>query len=263
MPSLPEIAKKLGVGVSDFWDVNSTVREYRNVTDSRKRLKLLAFYERPGWKNFMYRIAAKLRQEWDMPSDSLRQEIITQGFIDRNVNKWEGVDKEWQPLIWEFLGTKAKASLREVEINLHKQWEEGQPVVQGLIGGYGSQALGGTIDSLAGEMGLAGIRHDQSQAEKIARFMDPYPYLVVAGCFKAGLKLCREENIPIKTGVQWGIRFGFIKRNTFDFAREQDDNRRGEIFSWFKDKAQTDQTLGILTEELEVAWACAGAKKLA
>lgn len=262
MPSVLEIAKKVAVGVSDFLDVDSTVRGYRNVVDPREQLKILAHYERPGWKKFMYRIAAKLHQEWGLPPDSLRQEIIAQGFIDRNVNKWERVDKEWQALILEFLGAEAKASLGEVEINLHKQWEEGQPVVQGLIGGYGSQA-GGIIDNLAGEMGLAGIRHDQSQTEKIARLMDPYPYLVAVGCFKAGLKLCREEDIPAETGVRLGIKFGFIKRNTFDFAREEDENRRGEIFSWFKDKARIDQALGILGEDLEVAWACAGAKKLA
>jgi len=257
------LAETVLMRISDFWDVDSTVRGYRNVTNPRERLKLLAHYERPGWKKFMYRIAARLRQEWGLPPDSLRQEIIAQGFIDRNINNWKGVAEEWQLLILEFLGAEAKASLGEVEINLHKQWEEGQPVVQGLIGGYGSQAFGGTIDSLAGEIGLAGIRHDQSQTEKITRLMDPFPYLVAAGCFKAGLKLCREENIPIKTGVRWGVRFGFIKRNTFDFAREQDENWRGEIFSWFKDEAKIDQALGILTEDLQVALACAGAKKLA
>jgi len=256
-------AKEIATGVSDFLDVDSTVRGYRKVTNARERLKLLAHYERPGWKKFMYRIAAKLRQEWSMPSDSLRQEIIVQGFIDRNVNKWEGVDKEWQPLILEFLGAEAKTSLEEVEINLHKQWEEGQPVVEGLIGGYSSQAFGGIIDGLAGEMGAAGIRHNQSQTEKIARLMDPYPYLVAAGAFDSGWKICQEEGIPIEQGVRLGIRFGFIKRNTFDFASEQNENRRGEIFSWFKDTVRIDQALGILGEDLQVAWACAGAKKLA
>ncbi|MCG2692376.1 hypothetical protein L6272_06180 [Microgenomates group bacterium] len=260
---MKELAKTALTRISDCWNIDSTVRGYRNVTNPKEQLKLLAHYERPGWKKFMYRIAAKLRQEWSMPSDSLRQEIIVQGFIDRNVNKWEGVDKEWQPLILEFLGAEAKTSLEEVEINLHKQWEEGQPIVQRLIGGYSSQAFGGIIDNLAEEMGLAGIRHDQSQTEKIARLMDPYPYLVARGCFKAGLKLCREEDIPIKTGVQRGIRFGFIKRNTFDFAREQDESRRGEIFSWFKDEVIIDQALGILADDLGVAWACAAAKKLA
>lgn len=267
MPSVRESAETFLRRISDFYDVDPEVRRFRNIAAPRARERTLAWYERQGNKEFMYRIALGLRREWGLLLERDVQAAITWGFIDRNLSNWDGVDARWQQLIWEFFVSETsgvKDAIRQVEINLHKQWEEGQSVVEGLIGGYSSQAFGGIIDGLAGEMGLAGVRHDQPQTEKIARLMDPYPYLVATGAFEIGRQMCEAEGIPIETGVTWGIKFGFIKRNTVDFYKEWSKTpQKEELFHWFKDEARIDQALGILVEDLEVAWAFAGAKKLA
>jgi len=235
------------IHISDFFDVSPAVREYRKVIDSQERQQILAWYERPGWKDFMYRIASRLRQEWELSPEPDTQAAITKVFIDTNTNNWKR-SVDWKDLILEFLNSEdAKDSLAEVAKNLHRQWKQGQLVAQELIGGY-TGIRGELIGAMSGIMGTVGIRKDQSPNEKIARLMDPY--FESSEAPKIGAEMCREQGIPIEAGVRWGVKFGFTKRNTISLIKEKDENRRGEILQWLKDDSRTEQALQTLASNL-------------
>lgn len=222
---------------------------YKRITDPQERQEILAHFERPGWKHAVYKAARTLRELWGLPSEPDTQTAITEFFIGVNTRHWENVGR-WQKQILDFLRSGAKDSLGEVAENLHKQWGQEIPVVRELISGRTDAwtKYVGYVD-VPDIKRIVGVTEDQPVTEQIARLLDPYFHQGEA--FLIGEQICQEQGIPVEEGVSWGIKWGFIKRNTVDLAKEEDPIRRGEIFKWLKDDTQVDRALQRLTVNLE------------
>jgi hypothetical protein len=234
---------------------------YKRITDLQDQLQILAHWERPGWKPAMYKAARKLREVWGLPLEPDTQTAITEFFISLNTTHWERVGR-WQEQVLDFLRSGSKAALGEVAENLHKQWDQGIPVVQQLIGGRTD--VGTTLAwyglGVVGIKEIVGVTEDQPVDQQIARLLDPF--FEQENAFEIGNDLCREHGIPIEEGVFWGTNWGFIKRNTIDFAKEKDPTRRGEIIKWLHDDARVDGALRRLTGNLELYYSVVAVKKL-
>lgn len=233
--------------VEDLWFFGGDFSGYKGVTHPQERQQTLAHLERPGWKPAFYKAARKLREEWGLPLEPDTQTAITEFFISVNTTHWERVSR-WQEQVLDFLRSGSKAALGEVAKNLHKKWDQGIPVVDKLISGR-TGALTKWYIGVPDIKEVVGVTEDQPVTQQIARLLDPY--FEQSKAFEIGNELCQQHGIPIGEGVSLGIRWGFIKRNTHDFAGEDDPTRRGEIFKWLTDDARVDQALRTLTGDLE------------
>lgn len=236
--------------IKDFLDPR------RTVTNLYEQRAILAHLEQPRWNQSMQREARALRERWGLPPEPDIQAAITELFITKNISNWEEVSR-WREQVLEFLQSGAKGALKEVAENLHKQWEQGIPVVRGLIDGNDSQSLYDTfgrygfVPHTAGY--IVGFSKNEPVERKIGRLLDPF-FERNEELSAAGAQLCQEQSIPLETGVAWGIRWGFVKRTTLNLVTPTAKTLRDETFRWLNDETTVTEALQRLTSSLELSY---------
>lgn len=255
--------KEVGQALEDAWFFGGDFSGYKGITNPLERQQTLVYLERPGWKDGSYKTARRLRKEWGLSLEPDTQTAITRFFVDLNTSHWENVGRGQEQILDFLQSGVAKDFLKEVVYNLHRQWDQGIPIDKELIGGRSDVQTtlawhGLWIPPDIKEM--VGITEDQPVEEQIARLLDPY--FEQSKALEIGMQLCEKQLISIEKGVSWGVKWGFIKRNTIDFVRIRDLTQREEILTWLSDDARVDEALRRLTGNLELSYLVIEAKKL-
>jgi len=247
--------------LEDLWFFAGVFSNYKGVTDPQGRLQTLVHLERPGWKEGSYKVARKLRKEWGLPLEPDTQAAITEFFVDVNTSHWENVVRSQEQILDFLQSGAAKDSLKEVACNLYRQWEQGIPIDKELIYGGSDGQTTLTWDlGIQGIKEMVGITEGQPVKEQIARLLDPY--FEQSKALEIGMELCEKQLISIEKGVSWGVKWGFIKRNTVDFAKIKDPTHRQEILKWLNDDTRVDQILRTLIGNLDLAYSIVAVTKL-